>query len=250
MIGNGGRPGDPGAGNVDVNKWGENADIDTNDATAGQVIWPIKATVQQYLFLDVAIALTLQSSSPNDTLLGSGAQTVKVTYHDDNGEEQEDILDMDGVGNVDIPTDSFGVFRMEVETSGASNTNEGQITIENGGNVYATIEIGEGQTQIAVIRCANNKKGSIKRHETGYGRVGGNNDASMRFRVRKTDGTIVTKWDPIVSVDHPQNIKVYTVDGIGGLKITAGQFAYWECIDVSANNTPIRGSMDVRFEDI
>lgn len=249
MIGNQGRPGDPGEESEDFNKWGEHPDIDTADATAGQIIWPIKSTVQQYLFLDAPIALTLQSDSPNDVALGggSGARTVKVIYHDDNGEIQEVILTMTGVTPVDIPSDSFGVFRMEVETSGSNNTNVGQLTIKNGTDIYATIEIGEGQTQIAVLRCPDNKQGLVKRHEVGYGRTGGNNEANMRLRLRKTDGTIVTKWDPIVSVDHTKDIRDY---GIGGIKFLPGEFVYWECIQVSADNTPIRGAFDIRFEKL
>lgn len=245
MIGNGGRPGDPGPGSETINKWGENADIDVADAAAGQVIWPIKSTVQQYFFLDAAITMTMQSDDPNDTLLGSGAKSIKVCYHDSDGEEVVQIFELDGVGAVNIPL-NFGVFRAEVATSGVSNTNEGQITFKNGANIYATIEIGEGQTQIAVTRCPNNKKGIIKGHETGYGRTGGNNEASMRLRVRKIDGTIITKWDPIISVDHPKDVKLY---GIGGLELSAGEFAYWECVETSAADTPVRGAIDVRYED-
>ena len=65
-----------------VNKWGEQVDTDTADATvsAGQKLWPIKRTTQDYIFLDAAIQLSLKSTSGDDTILGSGAQKVKVIY--------------------------------------------------------------------------------------------------------------------------------------------------------------------------
>ena len=251
MIGDGGIFGiTKGPGYNVVNKWGENVDVDTADATvsAGQKMWPIKRTVQDYIFLDSVIQLSLKSTSGLDTILGSGAQKVKVIYQTA-AEEKEIILDTDGSNLVDLPELSVGSFRLLVTQSGSGNTNAGQIQIVDGSaNIYATIEIGEGQTQIGIYRIPDNKKGKIKSHKTDYARTApAANSAQMRLRVRCPDGTIITKWDPTISTDFPKDNKDYF---IGGIKLNPGEWIFWECITVSANDTPLRGSFDIELEDI
>lgn len=248
MIGNSGRPGDPSPGSSHLHKWGQALNISTQDATAGQIIWPIKATVQQYLFLDAAIELFVKSTDGNDDVdSGSGARTIKLFVHDENGEEQEVIKDLQGVANQSLGL-SFGVFRMSIETSGAGQTNAGQIQVVDGSaNIYATIEIGEGQTQIAVVRCPNDKKGRVIDHQIEFGKTGVVGEALMRLRLRKIDGTIITKWDPKILGSYPKDNKPYGI--FGGIPLEAGEFIYWECIDVSQSSTPIRGSIHAEFQD-
>lgn len=251
MIGNNGIFGiTKGPGYSVVNKWGEQIDVDTADATvpAGQKIWPIKRTVQDYIFLDAPIQLSLKSTSGDDTILGSGAQKVNVEYQTAT-EEKEIELDTDGANLVNLPELSVGSFRLLVTQSGAGNTNAGQIQIVDGSaNIYATIEVGEGQTQIAVMRIPNNKKGRIKSHKTDYARTApAANSAQMRLRVRQVSGTIITKWDPTISTDFVEDKKDYF---IGGIDVNPGEWVFWECITVSANNTPLRGSFDIELEDI
>ena len=251
MIGNNGIFGiTKGPGYSVVNKWGEQIDVDTADATvpAGQKIWPIKRTVQDYIFLDAPIQLSLKSTSGDDTILGSGAQKVNVEYQTAT-EEKEIELDTDGANLVNLPELSVGSFRLLVTQSGAGNTNAGQIQIVDGSaNIYATIEVGEGQTQIAVMRIPNNKKGRIKSHKTDYARTApAANSAQMRLRVRQVSGTIITKWDPTISTDFVQDNKDYF---IGGIELNPGEWIFWECITVSANGTPLRASFDIELEDI
>ncbi len=233
-----------------VNKWGAHLDTDTADATvsAGQKIWPIKRTVQDYLFLDAAIQLSLKSTSELDTILGTGAQKVRVEYQTAT-EEKEIVLDTDGSNLVNLPEVAVGSFRLNVTQSGAGNTNAGQIQIVDGSaNIYATIEIGEGQSQIAVMRIPNNRRGKIRSHKTDYARTApAANSAQMRLRVRQVSGTIITKWDPTISTDFPKDEKDYF---IGGIVIEPGEWVFWECITVSANDTPLRGSFDIEMENI
>lgn len=226
-----------------VNKWGENIDIDTIDTN--QIVWPVKKSVQDYIFIDEAIQLYVKSTSTNDTLLGSGAQTVAVLYQTLN-EEKTVTIDMNGTGNQPLPELSFGVFRFSVETTGATNKNEGQLQIVDGsGNIYAVIEIGEGQTQISVYRIPELLKGRVKGHKADYARTGAANDAVMRLRVRKKDGTIISKWDPTLTTANIEDVKIYGKDG--GIDLDPGDWIYWEVLSVSANNTPIRGAIDIEL---
>jgi hypothetical protein len=235
------------ASEVFVNKFGENIDIDTAD-TAGaltQVIWPIKRTVQDYPFLDAPIALTIQSDSASDTSLsGVGAQTVFVYYHDLNGEAQVETISLLGVTEITLPTNSYGVFRIEVDESGSSNTNVGTITVENGGTIYAVILPGEGQTQIAVQRIPNGiVSATVKYARTTYARTGNNNLATLRLKVRKANGTKLTKLNVnLVSTGLVDFERYYQV---GGIVLEAGDWVYWECTSVDTNDTPLAGYFDI-----
>ena len=232
-----------------VNKWGEQVDVDTADAALGQVIWPIKATVQLYKFIDTPIQLYLVSTSADDTAAGIGARSIEGKYQDNTGCITPFELDTNGLTNVPFPTTSVGIFRFSVASSGSNNKNVGQLKIVDGaGNIYAIIEIGEGQTQIAVMRIPTDKKGVIKSHKVDYARTSpAANEAVLRLRIRKIDGTIVTKWDPTITTDNPIDNKEYFA---GGIDINAGEWVFWEAISVSANDTPIRGSFDVELVDV
>ena len=226
-----------------INKWGEQIDVDIADATAGQVLWPIKSTVQAYPFLFAEISMTLQSTSALDINGSSGADTVKIIYQT-LLEEIELIIPITGVTPVVLPG-NVGIFRMEVETSGSGNTNAGIITAENGGTVYAQINIGEGQTKISVQRIPGNRMGTVKSHRIGYAKILGNNDAVVNLKVKKADGTEVIKWPTELVSTKVEDVKEYDV---GGIRLEPGEFVYWECITVGANDTPLRGSFDIELE--
>lgn len=233
-----------------INKWGDNIDVDIADGALGQVIWPIKATTQAYLFLDAAIQLYIESNDAADNPSGIGAKSVTLkNWQGADGTIRESVtLDTAGLGQTALPELSFGVFSFEVEESGSNNSNVGTIDIVDGsGNVYATIRPGEGRTQIAVQRIPNNLKGVVKSHKTDYARTVGNNGATMRLRKRKVSGTVTTLWDPILTTVKTEDTKDYFV---GGLNINSGEWVYWECIGVTANDTPLRGSFDIELENI
>lgn len=226
-----------------INKWGEQVDVDTADAALGQVLWPIKATVQAYPFLFAEISMTLQSTSALDVNGSSGADTIKLTYQT-LLEEIELIIPITGTTPVVLPN-NLGIFRLEVETSGSGNTNAGIVTIENGGTIYAQINAGEGQSKISVQRIPGNRIGTVKSHRTSYAKITGNNDAVVNLKVKKADGTEVIKWPAGLISTKVEDVKVY---GVGGIHLEPGEFVYWECISVGANDTPLRGSFDIELE--
>lgn len=229
-----------------INKWGSQIDCDQADANLGQLIWPIKATVQKHPFPDNAIQLYAYSTDPDDTILGDGARTIKGTYHDFTGIEKPFELDMNGSNNVALPGVSFGVFRFKVETSGDTETNEGQIQIRDGSNnIYAVIEPGEGQTQMAFLRVPNNRTGLVTSHRVDYARSSAStNDAQMKLRVRKANGTVILKADPLIGSGKPEDIIIYDK---GGIFVDSGEWIYWICDNVSADNTPLRALFDIEL---
>lgn len=229
-----------------VDKWGEQIDVDVVDGAAGQILWPIKATVQQYLFLDAPIQLFLKSDSAEDNAAGTGAHLVSGEYHDLNGFEQPFSLIPTGVSNVALPGTSVGVFRFGVDTSGSTNSNVGNLDIvDGGGNIYARINPAEGQTRISVYRIPNNRAGTVRTHRVSYAKTQGNNSATLELKVRKLDGTEVVKWPTSLILAKPEDIKAYF---IGGVDLQPGEWVFWKCISVDANDTPLRGSFDIEME--
>ena len=228
-----------------VNKWGSNFAIDTADADLGQVVWPVPATTQQYIFLDAPVNATIESTSANDAAAGTGARIVKIYYQDQNGIEKDTILSLNGTTAVAIPDTVLGVFRVKLTSSGSLHTNDGDIEVKNAttGDILAIVKAGIGQTQIAVYRAPMDAAYVIIRsHRLNYGRLGTRNDASARLMIRTTNGTFVTKWDPIIIPADPEDEKIYRH---GGIRLEPGEYVFWQVDYVAANNTPIRGSFDV-----
>jgi len=76
-----------------------------------------------------------------------------------------------------------------------------------------------------------------------YARTGANNDASLRLKIRKSNGTILTKLNVQLTSTGLTNFeKNYEY---GGIDLEPGDWVYWACTLVSANDTPIAGYFDI-----
>lgn len=124
-------------------KFGFNADIDTTEET----VWTAGGI---YVYPASALAMTIVSSSANDTAAGTGARTVTVIGLDANYVETTQTLTLNGTTPVSIPTPLIRVYRAFVVTAGSANTAAGVINIANGGTTYAQIALGDNQTLMAV----------------------------------------------------------------------------------------------------
>jgi hypothetical protein len=245
-IGNGSRPGDPGKGYDPVNKFGLNLDIDTG--TTPETIWSNGGV---FPFLDAGISMSIKSSAAADTLAGTGAQKVRITYYQTDNTEITVEKDMDGVSLVLIDADTKIVTRIEVIQTGTSMTNEGKITVVDtatGLVVYQSVEIGEGQTLSAVQICPKGKKGLIVKHYVTYAKFQSPaGTADMRLKLRQANGSILTKH--AVELSTIKEVDEYEYP-IGGIKMVEGEIIYWNCESVSAANTPIEGRFDIEFTDV
>jgi len=95
---------------------------------------------------DTAVAVEIQSTSANDTAAGSGARTVMVHGLDENWQETEYLVSMDGLTSVAVPGLWARVNNIHVMAVGgnALGVAEGDITCENVGNteVYRKVAAG------------------------------------------------------------------------------------------------------------
>ena len=228
-----------------INKFGENPDIDTGSVP--ETIW---AHGGVFNFLDAEIDMDIVSSDGDDITAGTGAQTIRVFgYSELNIEIIEDIP-LNGATRVELANKYKIITRAKVLLSGASNTNEGEVNIVDratGAIVYQSIEIGEGQTLSAVQICPANKTGIVKMHYCTYSREANRDGARLRLRLRAIDGSILTKYNVTISTDNPWNERRYEQ---GGIEVTEGEVVFWECVSVTASNTPIEAGFDIVFEDV
>lgn len=154
-------------GQSSVNKFGRATDVDSTqtdihdgaNATDSVVTYvaPTAARVHQ---------LTSTSTDDDGDPAGTGAQTVQVFGLTDwDTAEANQTLTMDGTSNV--ATNSYVlIHRMKVTASGASGPNVGVVTAtaDTDGTVSAQINVGEGQTQMAVYGVPSTQTAYV----TGY----------------------------------------------------------------------------------
>lgn len=135
-----------------VEKFGRTPDIDAADSN--EDVWDGTGV---YTFLSEATALTMSSSSANDTAAGTGAQNVVWTTLDANYYEHETTLTTNGQSAAATTITALRAYRGWSGTPGTNETNVGDIWLGNGtitagvpANRYAGILANLGQTLMAV----------------------------------------------------------------------------------------------------
>jgi hypothetical protein len=245
MIGPGGIAGiTQGAGFRAVNKFGLNNDIDAGP----EDIW---AHGGLFPFLDAGIAMDISSSVAADTLAGTGAQRVRLTYYTTDNTEVTMDIDLNGVTAVPVGDDVKICTRAEVIQTGSGNANAGELNLVDratGLIVYQSIEIGEGQTLSAVQICPKGKRGAVVQHQVSYSKTQNPfADADMRLYLRKADGSILVKHSAVISAVKLED--KYEYPNGSGIDMTEGEIVFWRCLSVGATDTPIEARFDVEFVD-
>lgn len=105
--------------------FGYNPDVDTGEAS----VWPDGGTVPHGV---TASILKVSSSDANDTLLGSGAQTVLISGLDADYNEVSETVELDGQTEVETANTYIAINDMTVTAVGATGHNAGNINIGTG----------------------------------------------------------------------------------------------------------------------
>ena len=130
-------------------KFGYNPDVDAAEET----VW---SQGGNYPWLDAAVTMFVSSTSANDTSGGTGANTVLLQGLDEDYNEIEETITLNGQTQVTTQLSYLRVYRAFVTLAGSSGTSGGTIYIgssgsNNGvpnGTIYANLGLGN-QTQIA-----------------------------------------------------------------------------------------------------
>jgi len=137
-----------------VNKFGRSTNVDNGiptdiweraNPTDDDDIWTAPTS---------AVIHNLKSTSASDAAAGVGARTVEVFgLVDFDTKEVSETIVLNGITDVPTVNSYVVIHRMEVLTKGATSVNVGTLTATavGGGNlITAQINIGEGQTQMAI----------------------------------------------------------------------------------------------------
>jgi len=150
-----------------VNKFGRSTNVDSSTDTDIHDGANADDEVDIWLAPTTARVHAIVSTDAADDSAGAGAKTIKIyglTAWD--ADETSEVLTMDGTNNAineDAGTGTKNsyviIHRMKVVTKGASGPNVGVITATaaTDGTVTAQINIGEGQTQMAIYGIPSTK---------------------------------------------------------------------------------------------
>ena len=154
-----------------VNKFGKNASV----GTSTEAIWSSGGDYTG--FVQSAVSVEVLSSDVDDDTDGAGtnngARTIKIQGLDANWAVQtSDAVTLDGTSTVSVPGTWMRVNRAWVETVGACSTstpsttctNEGTITIRvaSAGATLATIDAGQGQSEMAIYTVPAGKTAYLR----------------------------------------------------------------------------------------
>lgn len=190
-------------------------------------------------FVSAYESVVIKSSDANDTTNGTGARVVCVKGLDQNFDEIEADVELNGVTNVEVVDDQGDpilfsrINRAFVRTSGSSGGNIGQLAVHQStstSNVFLTIEPEVNQTEIAAFTVPRNKTLYFKRLFASLSRTDGSGGAhaqiSMMIRLvgsntfRPIIRYLITEE---VLLDHDLQPGGLRVPSMSDIKVRAGR---------------------------
>ncbi|MGI9490477.1 MAG: hypothetical protein ACR2RF_32210 [Geminicoccaceae bacterium] len=142
-------------------KFGYNGDVDTAEET----VWDHGGL---YNYVPSPQTLSFSSTSANDAAAGTGAQTILAIGLDENFDDLQETITLNGQTAVSSVAQFSRIFRMIVVTAGSAETAAGTIYAGTGtvtagvpAEVHARITLGENQTLMAVYTVPRNRIGLL-----------------------------------------------------------------------------------------
>jgi len=234
-----------------VNKFGRTINADSGVATDVHDQADDTATdVPVWLAPTTARIHTLVSSSATDDAASTGLKTVKVSYLADwDTAEASETVTMDGTDGVAMSNAAVIIHRIKPLTWGTSGVNVGKITATaaSDGTITAQINVGQGQTQMAVYGVPSIYTLYLESLYAYFNKAGGNTAAvDISLLVNPIPGTVTTKYvvkhtmglfatgtsgarhvfSPPKKIDGPAIVKVQALPGANDLDISAGFDGY------------------------
>jgi hypothetical protein len=239
------------SGIASVNKFGR---APTGVQTTATDIWDrADATPTQSIWLAPTAARihTIASSSANDTTGGTGANAVQIFYLPDWGTpEQSEIVEGNLNAGIAMANAAVIIHRMRVIPQGTSTTvNAGTITATaaSDATVTAQINIGEGQTQMAIYGIPSTQNlyltgyyGTINKAQGAAASINYSflvnpspNTNTVVYLIKNTRGLQSTgksgdtwPWRPYFKVSGPAIVKVQGLANAADVEASAGFDGY------------------------
>lgn len=117
----------------------------------------------RYPFPDTAVQMDIVSTSVNDTLTGAGARVLFVRGNITGNVELFEAVLLSGTTTVTTTNDYLRVNSIGVVSVGASKSNEGVITLKNGADLLAQINIGKNLSHTAIFSVPGSTTGLLRK---------------------------------------------------------------------------------------
>jgi len=216
------------------------ADIWDNGQTGGNLIWDAPTSAVNHNIVST-------STSDDGSPAGVGARTIQVYGLTDWGsKETSEVITMNGTTNVPTVNSYVIIHRMKVLTKGATSSNVGTIkatAIGGGGLVTAQINVGKGQTQMAICGIPSTQTAYMTHYYASANKAGGTtglanirllvnpepNTELINFVHKHTQALIATgnsyirhEYQPYFKIPGPAIIKMQALSGAADMDISAG----------------------------
>lgn len=142
-------------GSAGINKFGANDTIGTTE----EAIWT-KGGLYSYLAAAETLKVSSTAGADDGDPAGTGARTVTIVGHAAGYVAASDAVTLNGAGSVETSVAFLRVFRVYVASAGSGKTNAGTISVKDNADsvTLAQIEIGRGQTQMAIFSVATGEE--------------------------------------------------------------------------------------------
>lgn len=212
---------------------GNNPDI--NAGTIPEDIWSGGGL---YPWMTTTTSLEIVSSVANDSSADTGARTVLISGLRDDFTEISQVVSMNGLTPVPIPTGLFRIQSAAPTTAGSFGTNQGNLIIRDagGGTTRAIVPAGYGIIRQSQFTVPSGYGLQIVSFLTCINRPSGTLDATLATYSRVKGGPYRLPLE--VSVDG----NPYRHDGLPGIGFTEGTDFGFRCTFASSNNMDITGA--------
>jgi len=170
-------------------------------ASAGEtnrVIWPNGIFT---LPPAAGVQMSIVSTSVDDDITGTNTRTLEMHYIDGNGDEQHEVVNLNGVTPVlTAATDIRFINCLHIHDVGANSSAAGTITASNGGTTYAEISAGN-------VRCTSSMR-MVPTGKTCYiagavaGAVSGTSAAKVIVKVVASELDAHQYIDPLILIPY------------------------------------------------
>jgi len=210
---------------------GENLSV----PVSGEDIWNNPDNVSIYPSPTAAVILNIDSTSVNDTLLGTGANTMEVFGLDDLFNFQNEIVNLNGLTTVNTTNQYRSIFLMIIRSAGILGENDGTIIARNqsNGDALAAINPSDNESLMTMFTIPSNKTGLLIRVWLGSGESNRAPRISLKIkpfgqvfqtkiRISASAGHVDHQFKIPLILTEKSDIKIFGQAATGSLSLVSG----------------------------
>jgi hypothetical protein len=216
------------------------SNLDIDAASSPEDLIPLGGS---YAFLPTATSLEILSNSVEDTAAGTGARTVMIVGLDSRLMQVVQVVTLNGLTPVAIPTQLWRVNAMRLVASGSASVNVGDVVVRTvaGAQLVSMMPIGYGRSQVGVYTLPATVQGMLLDAVLSMTVVGGNENLTFRILTRAYGESWFSRMVGSASFGAPTMVIQPRISGF----MSPGTDIRIECLTTSANNVQAHATVSV-----